>query len=379
MKINILIITWTRADYWILKPLILKMQKVNDFNVWLLVTWMHTLKKFWNSINLIKKDWINISEVVNISEKWTMLQWLSEEIIWIEKHLNNNIYDLILILWDRDEALAWAIVASHKKIPVAHIHWWDIWWHLPDEYIRNAITKFSHLHFTASKKCYKRILQMWENKKSIYNVWALCLDSIIWNNFYSKEYISKNLWLNLNKKWIILLQHPTISDINDFSYFKQINSSLDALNKVECEKIIIFPNSDSWSDIFINEINIYKNNNNYHIYKNLDRETFLSLLNHSDLLIWNSSSWIIESSWFNIPVINIWNRQKWREAGDNVVNISYNSDDILNSINKFLSNDYIKIWKINSPYFKWKTSNKIINIIKKINLKKLFNNKINYN
>ena len=369
-KKSILIVTWTRAEYGLLKSLILWLKKSDNYNVQLLVTWMHLLQKYLHTIDNIKKDNIKIDFEVKVSEDWDMLTWLSEEIKWINEIFKNNNFDLVFILWDRDEPLAAAIVAAHYKIPVAHIHWWDIVWHLPDEYIRSAITKFSHLHFTASEKSYQRVLNMWENKKNIFNVWAIWLDWIDKNKLLSKKELSKLFWFDYSKKWILLLQHPTIEEID---YSLQIKNSLNVLEKIDAEKIIIYPNSDTWNEIFIENIEKYSDKKWFYIFKNIDREKYLSLLNNIDVLIWNSSSWIIESWFFWLKVLNIWNRQKWREKWKNIIDSNYNKEDILSKLNILLEN---KKKVIDSTYYKWWTVNNIIKVLDKIkNFNILFNEK----
>lgn len=361
-KKTILIITWTRAEYWLLNPLILGLKNNDKYDVKLLVTWVHVLKRFWYTIDLIKKDNIKIDFIVKINEDRDMLSWLSEEIVGIGNILKNNKIDLIFILGDRDEPLAAAIWAAHYKIPIAHIHWGDITWHLPDEYIRNAITKFSHLHFTASDRSYKRVLSMWENKKNVFNVWAIWLDWIDKTKLYTKKYLSEKFWFDNEKKWILFLQHPTILEIG---YSSQIKNSLLALEKIDAEKIIIYPNSDEGSWIFIKEIEKYRSKKNFHIFKNLEREYYLSLLNTVDIMVWNSSSWIIESWFFGLKVLNIGERQKWRERWENVIDANYSWEEIFEKVNYLLklNKDFSNL---DNPYYKWGAVKNIINVLDNI-------------
>ncbi len=338
---------------------------------------MHTLKKYWNTIDVIKSDWIKIDCIVPISENWNMISWLWEELVWIDRYIDNEKIDLIIILWDRDEPFAGAIVAAHRKIPIAHIHWGDICWHLPDDYIRNAITKMSHLHFAASDESKNRIINMWEIPKLVFNVWAIWLDNIKWNIFISKLELANNLGINPEKKWILILQHPTTIDHKKHSYKKQLSSTIKAVENLNAEKIIIYPNSDEWSQDFIIEIKKYESKPWFFIFKNLNREIYLWLLSYLDLMIWNSSSWIIESWIFNLPVLNIWNRQKWREVWDNVIHIDHNELTIHNSANKILNAKKRLKKKSINPYYNWWAVNSILNILKKNdNYSTLFTKKI---
>ena len=380
---NVLIITGTRAEYGLLKPLIIAINKHPKFNMKLLATWMHTLSNYWNTIDIIKKDWVNIDCIVPISDKWNMISWLSEELIWIDKYLSKNTIDLIILLWDRNEPLAWAITAAHYKIPVAHIHWWDVTAHLPDEYIRNSITKFSHLHFTSSNESKKRVIAMWEKSNNIYNIWAIWLDEIKKTNLLSKNELSKKLQLKPNKKWLLILHHPTMCDNKITNYNKQISAILWAVELLDYEIILIYPNSDEWSNIFIEQIENHWKSNTIHIFKSLDRNTYLSLLNNIEILIWNSSSWIIESWIFNLPVVNVWNRQKWRECWKNIFNVDYNSNQIKNKIDFIINNDIknkLKLQKNDNPYYNGWAVNTILKVINSYdNFEILFEDKLSNN
>ena len=49
---------------------------------------------------------------------------------------------------------------------------------LIDESFRHYITKMSHLHFTAAEDYYKRVIQLGENPRTVYNVGGLGIENI---------------------------------------------------------------------------------------------------------------------------------------------------------------------------------------------------------
>ena len=110
-------------------------------------------------------------------------------------------------------------------------------------------------------------------------------------------------------------------------------------------------------------------------FKNLGSEIFSSLLKHSDLVIGNSSSGIIEAPSNNKYVLNIGNRQLGREKNKNIIDCKLESKTIRKNINKFLNKKKINVKNI---YYKKKCSlnisNKIIKLSKyKTNNFKHFN------
>ena len=68
-KKKIFIITGSRADYGLLKPLILKLKKEKNFITRLVVTGSHLEKKFGLTFKDIKKDKITIDYKLNINAK----------------------------------------------------------------------------------------------------------------------------------------------------------------------------------------------------------------------------------------------------------------------------------------------------------------------
>ena len=88
------------------------------------------------------------------------------------------------------------------------------------------------------------------------------------------------------------------------------------------------------------------------------------------ILLGNSSSGIHEASTFKVPVINIGSRQDGREKPKNIIDVNYDKNEILRAIKKTTSRAFSnKIRTIKNPYGDGKSSRRIINIIKKLDLK----------
>jgi UDP-hydrolysing UDP-N-acetyl-D-glucosamine 2-epimerase len=364
-KKTVLIITGSRSDYSWLRPIIYELKKSNYANPKILVTGSHLLSKFGNSVEEIFQDGFEIDAKVKISPKDDMIGSLVKEIRGIHKYCKANKVDLMLLMGDRDEVFAGAIVAGHLGIPIGHINGGNITGYVVDEAIRHSITKFSHLHFVASKKSFSRVLQLGEEKWRVFNVGATVLDDLENTRIVSKQALSKILGLNARKKWFTVLHHPT--PLEKVSFIAQIRPLLRAVCVQDGEKVIIYPNSDTGSGIFISEIEKYRKRENFHLFKNLKKELYLNLLARGDLLIGNSSSgFILESSYFKIPTVNVGGRQKGRERGSNVIDCGYGEESISNAINSALSREFVKKCKnCVNPYGRGEASKKIVRIIEK--------------
>jgi len=96
------------------------------------------------------------------------------------------------------------------------------------------------------------------------------------------------------------------------------------------------------------------------------------------MLIGNSSSGIIEASYFNIPVVNIGIRQDGRESGNNTINTNNSTNSITNGIKKAIRFKD-KQFKMNKIYGDGKASEKIIKILENISIdKRLIQKQIQY-
>ena len=104
---------------------------------------------------------------------------------------------MIVILGDRYELLGSAIAAMISRTPIAHIHGGELTSGAYDDSIRHSITKLSHLHFPVHDEYKKRLIQLGENPKTIFNFGALGAHAISKMKFFKKLEIEK-IFLILN-------------------------------------------------------------------------------------------------------------------------------------------------------------------------------------
>jgi len=367
---NICVLTGTRAEYGLLRPIMLAIQSSKKLNLKLIVTGMHFSKNHGYSINQINKDGFTVDQKVfmHSSEDTNsaMANSIGKGILKLVKAFQLIKPDLLLILGDRIEPLSGAIAAAYMNIPIAHIHGGDKSSGIIDESARHAITKFSHIHFPATEESAKRIIKLGEQSEKVFVVGAPGLDTILKIKLLTKDELESRLSVHLKAKYVILIQHPVPSQIDQVE--RQINETLKALKELEYQTIAIYPNLDAGGQKIIKALNRFKKYSFFSIFKNLSHVEYLSLLKHSAVLVGNSSSGMIESSSFNIPVINIGNRQEGRQRSTNVINVSYKKTAIINGIKKALSKNFKrKISKCRNPYGDGNAAARIVKILEKIN------------
>jgi GDP/UDP-N,N'-diacetylbacillosamine 2-epimerase (hydrolysing) len=370
---KILFITSSRADYGLLRNVILETQKSNR-ETFLLVTGSHLSIEFGNTIKEIRKD--KIKKIIRrkiLSKKFknnSISNYLAETIRVTADVIKTKKPNVIVILGDRYELLGCAISAMIMRVPIAHIHGGELTIGAYDDSIRHAITKLSHLHFPVHENYKKRLIQLGENPKNIFNFGALGAHAISKINLIKKSSIEKKLNINLKDKIILVTFHPVTLEKNMSKY--QIKNLIKFLKTLDnCSIIFTSPNFDNERDILNKEIlKFTRKNKNVYLYNSLGSELYLSLMKSAHLVIGNSSSGVLETPSFGVNTINIGERQKGRIISNNIISCDYDYA----SINKAYLKIKNKSKKSSNPFLKKNTpkniSKKILNF--KFNLKKKF-------
>ncbi len=389
MKRKLIIFTGTRADWnGYLRPLASKLKEAQNVEYSIIVSGMHLSPTHGMTVNEIKKDNFKIvAEIPILHEKDTInISRIPLEVAECAKQsaevLKKEKPDFLIVLGDRYEALAATLAAFYMNIPIAHLHGGDSARAGWDESTRHAISKFASIHFPATKKSAERLEKMGEDAWRIHPVGSTTLDDILSVKLLSKEECYKKINLKQNEPFIILLQHSVSTEPE--KAYDQMSASLKAIKKTNIQTIVINPNSDAGFEGILKAINDHKTEKMIGPLF-LDRITFLSALKYGVILIGNSSSGMIESSSFKIPVLNLGSRQEDRERGENVLDVPHEEEIIYKAINTALNDKSFRNKLQNSvnPYGDGKACERILNILTTIDLsekgiKKLIQKKLSY-
>ena len=366
-KRKIIVTTGTRAEYGILRPILREIIKKKNLELILVVTGTHLSKKYGMTINEIKKDKFKIYETFkflpNDDTGFSVAKSLGEGVIQFAKIFKKVKPDINLILGDRDEMFASAIAAYHMNIPNAHIHGGDISRNI-DEYTRHAITKISNIHFPSTEKSKRRIIKMGENPKFVFLTGSPSIDELRNNKILNKKQFENKYGFQVTKNSIVLIQHPVTTQIVNTK--KHIQNTLKAIEYFGYTTTIIAPNSDAGSNtIFQNIRHFAKSHNFVKIFPSLPRSDYLYLIKNCGVLVGNSSSGLIEASYFGTPVVNIGIRQQGRERSKNVFDAK--SESVI-SIKRAILRALKKNTKPSYLYGIGNASQKIVRHLEKIKL-----------
>lgn len=383
MKKKICVITGTRAEYGLLKPLIEKIDKDDELQLQLIVTGMHLSPEFGLTYRQIEEDDYNISEKLEILLSSDTAVGISKSMglamISFSECYERLKPDMIVVLGDRYEIFSAVTAASIAKIPVAHLHGGETTEGAFDEAFRHSITKMSYLHFTSTKEYRKRVIQLGEHPSRVFNVGAIGIENIKNMKLLSKKELEKDMNFTFGEKTALVTYHPVTLEKNNSR--DQFQNLLDALDEIDDLKIIFTKaNADTDGRIINNMIDEYvsKNKNKAIAFTSMGQLRYLSAMKYADAVVGNSSSGIIEAPTFKVPTINIGDRQKGRIQAKSVINCYPHKADILAALNKAFSNKFKdEIRDVINPYGDGNVSTKIIYQVKsflhkEIDLKKKF-------
>ncbi len=336
---TITFITGTRADYGKIKSLILELQKKkNKFKTNLIITGMHNVRKYGYTIDEIEKDKIrNCYTFSNQSKNASMDIILANTIKGINKFVQGNHTDLIVVHGDRVESLAGAITGCLNNIKVAHIEGGEISGTI-DEIIRHSISKLSHLHFVTNKIAKKRLLQMGETSNNIFTIGSPDVDIILKKKHPNFSLVKRRYNIKF-ENYAICIFHPVTTEQKKIKH--QINILLKLLVKSKFNYIILLPNNDLGNEIILEKILLLKKKKykNFKILPSMRFEYYLTLLKNSNFIIGNSSSGIMEAPYYGVPTIDLGSRQKNRAQISSVTSVNDYSK-LNNLINRFKAKKY---------------------------------------
>lgn len=345
MERKILVLTGTRAEYGLLRSSMEAIEAHDELSLSVVATGMHLSARYGTTVEEIREDGFTVDrEVLMLLEGDTgtaMAKSLGMGTASLADAFASLDPDIVLLLGDRDEALAGALAAAHMNIPVAHIHGGDsMHGAIIDDSIRHAITKFAHIHFPASELSASRIRKLGEEPERITVCGAPGIDDILTNDFADPETVRERYDLNGEKPLIVMLQHPVTTQPEQAG--QQAKQTLDVIDSFDANVVIIYPNSDAGSDRIVDEIESREFGPDVRTFRSLPRREYLGLLAGADVMVGNSSSGILEAPSFGLPAVDIGPRQEGRERGDNTISVPHDTAAITDAIERSLFDDAFK-------------------------------------
>lgn len=358
-------LTGSRGEWGYIRPILRLIKERNDVKSILVVTNMHLLSAYGSSYKEIEADGYKIDYKINMSldgyNHFTHAKSLGICLTSLPDILETEKPDWMLLAGDRGEQFMGAIAGAYTYTPIAHIQAGECSGNI-DGMARHAIGKLAHLHLAANEDAAKRLIKLGEEEFRVYNVGAPQIDEMIQGKIPTLEELNKLLSIDISGGYILAIMHPVTEEM--YKAGKQAELFVKALNRFNIPKIVIFPNNDAGSNDVKTAIEEYREGD-YFMFANLKREYYLGLLKNCECIVGNSSSGLLEAPTYKIPTVNIGRRQNLRCRGINVIDTSFNLEEIVDGINKALSDKFRKCLKngCKNPYGDGHSADKILSIL----------------
>jgi UDP-hydrolysing UDP-N-acetyl-D-glucosamine 2-epimerase len=347
-KRKIAVVITARPSYSRVKTALQAIKNHPSLELQLIIASSALLDRYGSAVNYIENDGFEIAaKVFNVLEGENLTAAAKTTgigILELSTVFDNLKPDIVVTIADRFETMATAISAAYLNIPLAHIQGGEVTGNI-DEKVRHAITKLSDYHFVASEDAQQRLIRLGENPELVFNTGCPSIDlaeKVLENptldfNPYEK-YGGVGNKPSLDNGYIVVLQHPVTNEYNENKM--HIWETLNAMNSIELPILWFWPNLDAGANSTSNGIRKFREINSpkfIHFFKNFECVDFLKLLVNSKCLVGNSSVGLRECSFLGVPAVNIGTRQHGRLRGLNVIDVNYDSNEIIQAVTSFLN------------------------------------------
>lgn len=332
----IVVLSTTRAEYSLLNPLIQSLKKFERTRVKVAVSGAHLSLSHGMTCEDIRRDHPeeNTEELdilVGSDTPTAVSKSMGIAMITFSDYFKRVKPNMVVILGDRYESLAIGIAAVNHNIPIAHIHGGEITEGVLDDYYRHCLTKLSYLHFTSTEEYRSRVIQMGEDSQRVFNVGSLGVENVMRGQFVCRESIEKAIGQTLAEPFALATFHPPDSDTE--TTVRHIEALLRSTQRY---KGILFvftrANADRGGGVINFKIEQFSQTSDNVILISSLGHMFLSTMRYCSFLIGNSSSSIIEAPALKKIAINVGDRQKGRQRGNNCIDCDPTEEGITRAI-----------------------------------------------
>jgi len=370
MTRKVSVLTGSRADFGLLRALLIKLRKDSSILLQLIVTGSHLSDAFGNTYREIENAGFDISAHVAIplegDSKAEMAKATGLAMTAYAEFFERNHPDLLVVLGDRFEIFAAAAAAMIQGIAIAHISGGDVTEGALDDTFRHCITKMSLLHFPGCRQSAMHIIQLGEDPSRVFNVGEPGVENCLSLTPMSRSELQATIAIDITTKpFAVVTFHPsTMEDDSGPGQVWELISALEHFQNINF--IITKANADAGSRA-INHIweEQAKTHVNWLLVPSLGLTRYISAMNYAELIIGNSSSGVVEAPAMKKPSVNIGNRQKGRMLADSIICCEPVSEDITRAIKRALSPEFKGIAaNVVNPFGDEQTSQRIFDIIK---------------
>lgn len=364
--------TFARSDYSSCRPVMYAIAADPTLQLHLIVGGMHLSPRFGYTVELIEGDGFRVNERIQSSLSSDTREAVGESVgettIGLARSFARLCPDILVIVGDRVELLAVAAAAGIFGVPLAHISGGDVTEGAIDNQVRHAMTKMSHLHFVSMQEHANRLIQMGEERWRVIVTGDPALDLIRHMRPLDRVELENQLQMRLEPPVVLVTYHPTT--LGPYKAHDEIGRVLAGLDSLRATYVLTYPNADPGSQAMIDAVTKFAASRNAaRAFPNLGQETYYGLLGIADLVVGNSSSGIWEAPSFQLPAVNIGDRQRGRLRADNVIDVGLDPLDIANAIRRGLDPAFrASLAGLSNPYGDGHAAERVLQAVRSVEL-----------
>ena len=298
----------------------------------------------------------------------THAQQTAKIMLRLEKILQKQKPDLVIVPGDTNSTLAGALTAAKLHIPVAHIEAgarsYDI--KMPEEINRRLTDHCSTLLFTPTKNCTKNLIKEGINKNKIHQTGDTMYDALL-QQLPKAEKTTILKKLNLKPKTYALLTTHRPENVDNLKNLKNI---IEAITKLK-PLTMVFP-AHPRTQKQLRKTKLYnkiQKQKHIKLIKPTGYHETLKLIKNATLILTDSGGMQKEAFWLKTPCITLRKNTEWTETTQLGANhlTGTNPQKITKTANKIIKNkEQItkKLQKLPNPFGDGKASQRILEAIK---------------
>ncbi|HBB97301.1 MAG TPA: UDP-N-acetylglucosamine 2-epimerase (hydrolyzing) [Blastocatellia bacterium] len=366
------VITTARSDYGIYRPLLSLIKNDPDLRLHLMVSGMHLSPQFGSTVTEIEADGFVVDEriesILTADTPEGMAGSIGLGVTGFALAYSKHRPDVLVVLGDRFEMFAAALAAVPFRIPLAHIHGGEVTEGALDDVWRHCLTKMSHLHFVSTAAYGARVRQLGEEQWRIHVSGALSLDNVRVVKLVSREELAQRFKISIPERFVLVTFHSVTTEYENTGW--QCGELLAALSQTDFPVLFTMPNADPGGSVIRRMIQEYlHNHSNAQAVENLGTEGYFSAMSLASAMVGNSSSGIVEAAPFKLPVVNVGTRQKGRILSANIINTTYQRDEISKAITQATADSFREnLADLISPYGDGHAAERIVRVLRETNL-----------
>lgn len=363
--------TSTRAEYGLLRPVMAEVASRPGLSLQTIVAGTHLSEEYGETWREIAADGFSIDARINMQMQTDDAVGIAASaalaLTGTAEALARLQPDVLVLLGDRYELLAAAQAAVLARIPIAHIHGGEATEGAIDDSIRHAITKLAHLHFPAAQAYAERILQMGESPDRVWTVGAPAMDNIASLDPVSLETLEAFIGMPLRAPAFLVTYHPvTLAGDGGLAAMAAL---LTALDERAGSVVITGTNADPGGAPIRKALQAFGHANAGRIalVESLGVRRYLSLMQHVDAVVGNSSSGLLEAPAIGVPTVDIGARQRGRLRAPSVIHCDETASSIRQALNTVLTEEHRQLAaRRDSPYGRPGAARRIVDVLQSV-------------